>query len=65
MKQILLFGMMLLASFSFAQNAPIDFETDGNGADWTWTSLSDDATVDPVLEIVDNPFLMELILLPK
>jgi len=55
MKRILFFGMMLIASLSFAQNAPINFEADGNGATWTWISLDDNATINPVLATVDNP----------
>ena len=36
-----------------AQNAPVDFETDGNGADWTWTVFENDSN--PPLEIIANP----------
>ena len=36
-----------------AQNAPIDFETGGNGADWTWTVFEN--VDNPELEIVANP----------
>jgi hypothetical protein len=36
-----------------AQNIPIDFEENGNGADWTWTTFENDT--DPPLEIIDNP----------
>ncbi len=38
---------------SYAQNAPINFETGGNGANWTWT-VFENAT-NPPLEIVANP----------
>lgn len=37
----------------FAQNVPIDFETGGNGADWTWSTFENDDN--PALEIVANP----------
>jgi hypothetical protein len=36
-----------------SQNAPIDFEAGGNGADWTWTVFENDTN--PLLEIVANP----------
>ncbi|MGY8946051.1 MAG: InlB B-repeat-containing protein [Flavobacteriales bacterium] len=34
-------------------NSPIDFETGGYGADWTWTVFENDSN--PPLEIVSNP----------
>jgi hypothetical protein len=37
----------------FSQNIPIDFEADGNGANWTWTVFENDDN--PSLEIIDNP----------
>lgn len=36
-----------------AQNVPIDFEPDGNGADWTWTTFENGSN--PPLEIIANP----------
>ena len=36
-----------------AQNVPIDFETSGNGASWTWTVFEN--TTNPPLLIIDNP----------
>ena len=36
-----------------SQNAPIDLEAGGNGADWTWTVFENDTN--PPLEIVANP----------
>ncbi|MGY8765054.1 MAG: T9SS type A sorting domain-containing protein [Fidelibacterota bacterium] len=36
-----------------AQNYPIDFETGGNGATWTWTVFENSGN--PSLEIVTNP----------
>ena len=52
-KQYLL--LMFLAGIFTAtsQNAPIDFEAGGNGADWTWTVFENDTN--PPLEIVVNP----------
>ena len=52
-KQYLL--LMFLAGIFTAtsQNAPIDFEAGGNGADWTWTVFENDTN--PPLEIVANP----------
>ena len=54
MKKIL---FLLVATFmifpAFAQNAPIDFEAGGNGADWTWTVFENDSN--PALEIIANP----------
>ncbi len=49
----LLFVAMLFASLSFAQNAPINFETGGFGASWTWTVFENDSN--PPVAIVANP----------
>ncbi len=52
-----IFLTLLLASITFisatAQNIPIDFEINGNGADWTWTTFENETN--PSLEIVPNP----------
>jgi len=45
--------LLFLSTIVFAQNAPIDFEAGGNGADWTWTVFENDSN--PELEIVANP----------
>ncbi len=45
--------ILLAFSLSFAQNAPVDFETGGFGADWTWTVFENDSN--PALEIIPNP----------
>lgn len=45
--------IMLMALSGFAQNAPINFEPDGNGADWTWTVFENDTN--PPVEIIANP----------
>ncbi len=52
-KIITLFLSLLIVSIGFSQNAPIDFETGGNGASWTWTTFENNTN--PVLEIVNNP----------
>ncbi|MBK9254108.1 MAG: T9SS type A sorting domain-containing protein [Saprospiraceae bacterium] len=48
-----LFLMIITGSLSFAQNAPINFEAGGNGANWTWTVFENDTN--PALEILANP----------
>jgi len=45
--------MLLVATIGVAQT-PINFETDGRGADWTWT-VTEDGT-NPSLTVMDNPF---------
>ncbi len=45
--------ILAMNTMAFAQNAPIDFETGGYGADWTWTVFENDTN--PPLEIVANP----------
>jgi len=45
--------IMIVSGFLFAQNSPIDFETGGYGATWTWTVFENDNN--PSLEIVTNP----------
>ncbi|MCF7919400.1 MAG: T9SS type A sorting domain-containing protein [Candidatus Cloacimonetes bacterium] len=49
---VLLF-ILAMNTLIFAQNAPIDFEEGGYGADWTWT-VFENATNPPV-EVVANP----------
>lgn len=53
MKKITLILMMMASFMSYAQNAPINFETGGNGANWTWTVFENAGN--PPLEIIDNP----------
>ena len=58
MKKTIMFfivSMFILAmnTVMFAQNAPIDFETGGYGADWTWTVFENDTN--PAVEIIANP----------
>ena len=52
MRKILLV-IMIVSGFLFAQNSPIDFETGGYGATWTWTVFENGDN--PSLEIVTNP----------
>ncbi len=49
----LLVIILAIANLTFAQVSPIDFESTGNGADWTWTSFENDSN--PPLAIVANP----------
>ncbi len=53
MKQAILIAALFLAPFIYSQNAPIDFESGGNGASWTWTVFENVANLP--LEIVANP----------
>jgi len=53
MKKTTTILLMLIASVSFAQNNPIDFESGGFGADWTWTVFEND--VNPAVEVIPNP----------
>ena len=50
---ILLTCLLSMGGAIFAQNAPIDFEVGGNGADWTWI-VAEDGT-NPALDILANP----------
>lgn len=57
MKKIITSSLfLLLASVGYSQNAPINFETGGQGASWTWTTFENDSN--PRLEIVNNPSVM-------
>ena len=49
---LLVFTVLILSFKTHAQNAPIDFETGGFGADFTWTVFEADTAP---LEIVANP----------
>jgi hypothetical protein len=46
-------AMLMISAMVFAQNAPIDFETGGYGADWTWTVFENDTN--PPVNIIANP----------
>jgi hypothetical protein len=54
--KILLLGVILFIAMSsvlFAQNAPINFETGGQGAGWTWTVFENGTN--PPVAIMANP----------
>lgn len=54
MKQSITLFLSLIALVNIgAQNAPVDFETGGFGADWTWTVFENAGN--PALEFVANP----------
>lgn len=53
MKKITFILLLLIGSLGFSQNNPINFETSGFGADWTWTVFENDNN--PPLEIIANP----------
>ena len=54
MRVLIILQLILMATAtSFAQNAPINFEAGGNGANWTW-AVFENAT-NPPLEIIANP----------
>ena len=44
---------LMMTTIAFTQNVPVDFETGGNGAGWTWTVFEN--TTNPALQIVANP----------
>ncbi|MGH1363481.1 MAG: T9SS type A sorting domain-containing protein [Calditrichia bacterium] len=46
-------SIAFFSSSAFAQVAPIDFESGGNGANWTWTVFENDTN--PALEVIANP----------
>lgn len=53
MKKITLLLILLTTSLGFSQNAPIDFESGGNGASWTWAVFENNT--DPALDVISNP----------
>jgi hypothetical protein len=53
MKKFTIIFLMLAASWSYAQNAPINFEPGGHGADWSWTVFENGPNTP--LEIITNP----------
>lgn len=50
---LMVFAVVLMTATATAQVSPIDFETEGHGADWTWTAFENDTN--PAVEIVANP----------
>ncbi|WP_396602588.1 T9SS type A sorting domain-containing protein [Algibacter sp. R77976] len=53
MKKITFLFTLLSVFLGYSQNAPIDFESGGNGASWTWTVFENDSN--PAVEIIANP----------
>lgn len=53
MKKFILITLLISAVSAFSQNAPIDFEDGGYGANWTWAVFENDDN--PPLEIISNP----------
>ncbi|NPD46287.1 T9SS type A sorting domain-containing protein [Lentimicrobium sp. S6] len=53
MKNLILIISLLSVIGLNAQNAPIDFESGGYGAEWTWTVFENDDN--PPVEIIENP----------
>lgn len=53
MKKIILMNLLLLSIVGYTQNAPINFETPGNGANWTWITFENGANT--ALQMVPNP----------
>ena len=53
MKPIYFLLFLSISLSTHAQLFPVDFETDGYGAQWTWTVFENDTN--PPLEIVANP----------
>ena len=54
MKKLVFTGLaIIITTISYAQVAPIDFESGGHGANWTWTTFENDGNAP--LEIVANP----------
>lgn len=52
-KNMALSMLMLSATLGFSQNAPIDFESGGKGANWTWSSFENVGNA--ALQFVSNP----------
>ena len=54
MKTITFLSILCVSTMGFSQVNPIDFEAGGNGADWTFTKISNDG-MSPEVMIIDNP----------
>lgn len=52
-KKLALSVFMMGSLSAMAQNAPVNFETGGNGASWSWTTFENDSN--PALEVISNP----------
>ena len=60
MKKITHFAFLMIVSLTFAQNAPITFETGGLGASWIWKTFENPSTPCPALIIGANPSITGL-----
>lgn len=55
MKKIILLSFLFSTTLGFSQNAPIDFEPDGIGADWTWATFeAPEGQENPEFSVVPN-----------
>ncbi|HKL03546.1 MAG TPA: T9SS type A sorting domain-containing protein [Cryomorphaceae bacterium] len=55
MKKIILLSFLCSTTLGFSQNAPIDFEPDGFGADWTWATFeAPEGEENPDFSVVAN-----------
>ena len=55
---IVLSVIISLGNVAYAQNAPIDFEAEGHGANWTWTTFENGGN-EP-FGIVANPSISSI-----
>ncbi len=55
MKKITSGILLMITALGFSQNNPINFETGGNGAAWTWNTFENPSTPCAPLEIIANP----------
>lgn len=55
MKNVLLISALMSASMAIGQVNPVDFEPDGNGADWTWATFeAPQGANNPEFSVVPN-----------
>ena len=56
MKKVILLSSLLIGGAAFAQTSPIDFEPNGNGADFGWATFeAPEGEENPTLTIEMNP----------
>lgn len=53
MRKIILINLLLVSILGFGQNGPINFESSGNGANWTWITFENGTNT--ALQMVANP----------
>ena len=56
MKKITSLILLMLCAISYSQNAPVTFETGGQGASWTFTNFDNGPSPTVGFEKVVNPF---------